>query len=566
MTVGRRSRALLASAALVLASCGAQTQLIVVIGTDLALPMQADRITLTVEGAEEADASSMPMTIEVPVANGMPSGGWTLGVRPRTGASQVIVRAEALLGTAPVVSTRVVTTFRAGETRYVPVLLSSRCAALRCPASLVCDANRGCVEPTVVDASTLPSTRPCAPSTERCGTQCVDTSRDRSNCGACGAACSGTCVQGICETRAVRELVAGARHTCARTQGGEMFCWGALGTNEVQQPARVSIGNVVQMAAGREHVCARTSDRRDACWGTNGSGQIGAQVQESSTPRALDRTDFTGTSRHIAAGAKHTCIATTEGMRCWGGNSRSQSGPMAAESIRSTPVPATLDVVHAAAGDAFTCFARALLPANSSNGAVSCFGDNTLGQCGATPPTLFSQPRDITFSDGSGLRRVTVLAAGAEHVCALREGASVLCWGSNARRQIGSNADVERQPLPQLVTNHSFSSIYAGGANTCGLDMDRRLWCWGDNTNRWLFDDSESRIATPRRVHWLSGRVRAVAIGAGATNTAGVAPTRICVALDSGLVYCWGDNQDGHRGVGSDAPSLSAPRLVVLPQ
>jgi alpha-tubulin suppressor-like RCC1 family protein len=76
----------------------------------------------------------------------------------------------------------------------------------------------------------------------------------------------------------------GGSHTCARSPGAEVYCWGKggrLGTGSSQgslAPVRVS-GELAFSAitSGRDHTCGWTDDepQRAYCWGLNDHGQLG---------------------------------------------------------------------------------------------------------------------------------------------------------------------------------------------------------------------------------------------------------------------------------------------------
>jgi alpha-tubulin suppressor-like RCC1 family protein len=93
----------------------------------------------------------------------------------------------------------------------------------------------------------------------------------------------------------VAQMTTGSHHTCARTRGGSLWCWG---TNDAGQlghgstidrllPAPVSIGPVLELATGAVsgHQCARKADGSVLCWGSNARGQLGdGTTVDRSTP------------------------------------------------------------------------------------------------------------------------------------------------------------------------------------------------------------------------------------------------------------------------------------------
>jgi alpha-tubulin suppressor-like RCC1 family protein len=81
-----------------------------------------------------------------------------------------------------------------------------------------------------------------------------------------------------------------------------------------------------------------------------------------------------------------------------------------------------------ALGEAFAC-------ALSSDGTVSCWGDNPRGQLGR-PGYGYGQDA----APVPGLSDVIGIAAGDTHACALRKNGEVLCWGDNHFDQAGQSA------------------------------------------------------------------------------------------------------------------------------
>ncbi|MBT8492659.1 MAG: RCC1 repeat-containing protein, partial [Deltaproteobacteria bacterium] len=122
-------------------------------------------------------------------------------------------------------------------------------------------------------------------------------------------------------------LTAGNNHTCALTDSGQAFCWGAnadgqIGDGTVGDPSAVAtlVGAglaVASIEAGHAHTCARGDDSTVYCWGDNSRGQLGngdTEGQDVTAPiPVLDD------SQLVAAGGRHSCAIDASGsMQCWG--------------------------------------------------------------------------------------------------------------------------------------------------------------------------------------------------------------------------------------------------------
>ena len=72
------------------------------------------------------------------------------------------------------------------------------------------------------------------------------------------------------------------------------------------------------------------------------------------------------------------------------------------------------------------------------SGTIRCVGGNGSGQLGNGSRAATKVP-----VAGQGIADVLRLAAGVDHICALRSGGRVMCWGSNQRGQLGDGTTAE---------------------------------------------------------------------------------------------------------------------------
>jgi len=192
-----------------------------------------------------------------------------------------------------------------------------------------------------------------------------------------------------------------------------------------------------------------------------------------------------------------------------------------------------------AAGGSHTC-------GITQSGAVVCWGGNASGQVGdasagaqVTRPVLVSQPGGLNS-----------LAVGIDYTCGLTAAGSAICWGLNARGQLGiGRAGAPAGPTP-VVGNHSFASLSAGARHVCGLEADGVAWCWGDNNSGQLGTGNTRGAHTPQRV---TGSTKFKMLAAGSDHTCGLAT--------DGRVFCWGDGFSGQLGRGA-RESQSEPVAV----
>ncbi len=167
----------------------------------------------------------------------------------------------------------------------------------------------------------------------------------------------------------ITAIAADESHTCAVLGGGTMKCWGSNtsgeagdGTNGAAndrlspvsvrdlENGRGILFNISDIALGQSHSCARTGGGGVRCWGFNATGQLGdASTTDRTTPdhvvkivvdpvqHTLTQVPYSGLVQ-IAAGAAHSCAVQSNGTPlCWGGNDFGQIGDTTTTN-HSTPV------------------------------------------------------------------------------------------------------------------------------------------------------------------------------------------------------------------------------------
>jgi alpha-tubulin suppressor-like RCC1 family protein len=231
-----------------------------------------------------------------------------------------------------------------------------------------------------------------------------------------------------------------------------------------------------------------------------------------------------------------------------------------------------LTVKQIVAGERHTC---ALL----SDGTVKCWGLNNNGQLGSGRGSgekvlLASAAELVSITNTPGVK-VTAIAAGWFHTCALLSDGSAKCWGWNDHGQLGygnteSIGDDEPPssvgPLSLTTTAGVTVTALAAGRHTCALLSDGSVKCWGGTPygygNNELIGDNE----VPSSVGPIS-----------VTTTPGVTVTSIacsfyntCAVLSDGSLKCWGMNGWGELGSGNvdsigdnELPSAVGPVSVT---
>ena len=337
-------------------------------------------------------------------------------------------------------------------------------------------------------------------------------------------------------------IATGAYHTCALTAVGGVKCWGdnfagdlGDGTTTISTTTPVDVlglaKGVTAIAAGQAHTCAVTSAGGVKCWGWNDSGQLGnGTTTDSSVP--VDVSGLAKGVTAIVANWNHTCAITVEGgVKCWGWNEYGQLGN-GTTTDSSVPVDVTglrSRVTAVATGMWHTC-------ALTVEGGVKCWGHNEYGVLGNGTTTDSLIPVDV-----SGLASgVTAIAAGQwMHACAVTRAGGVKCWGSNYYGELGTGTTTDSLiPVDVSGLTSGVTAIAAGFLHTCAETTAGGVKCWGDNDYGALGDGTTTDRHTPVDVVGLASGVASVVAG----------DVHTCVLTAAGGVKCWGRIVEGPEG------------------
>src|SRR6266853_1567889 len=274
---------------------------------------------------------------------------------------------------------------------------------------------------------------------------------------------------------------AGGHHTCARTNGGAIYCWGRdlygqLGSGFVSvapEAAPIPVASTSRysaVGAGENHTCAVDQSGAAFCWGNNAASQLGSSGGPSANPVPSAVTGGHA-FRTLVAGDRHSCGLGTDSVTyCWGANASGELGD-GTDSTRRSPV-VVRDVVEwldVTAGTNHTC-GRVI------DYSARCWGKNDHGQLGTgQADSLARRPVEV-----SGGRSWIMLAAGGAHTCGIASDTLAYCWGANGSGQLGDSSFLDRPaPVPVHGGIH-FSWITGGDAHTCAFSTTAAVCGWGD--------------------------------------------------------------------------------------
>lgn len=302
----------------------------------------------------------------------------------------------------------------------------------------------------------------------------------------------------------VRKLATSSRASCAVTAAAGAKCWGEEMLGQPDQGAsRIPLDvsglapGVTDIGVGTANVCAVTTAGEVKCWGSNSHGVLGTQ---NNIFAYLPMTVFgVFNAKQVAVGRDFACVVSAGGaVRCWGDNQVSQLGRPALDpdtnlEINITPrlvAGLSTGVAQVVAGAGFAC-------ALTTSGAVKCWGKNTYGVLGSGAPSGDVQKVPVAVP---GLTQVVHLTTAETHVCALRAGGDVLCWGGNMFGQIGDGTLEDRYTPVAVSSLAGVVDVAAGWFHTCAALADGKVKCWGSNVDNALGFSGLTQSTSPKEV------------------------------------------------------------------
>ncbi len=319
---------------------------------------------------------------------------------------------------------------------------------------------------------------------------------------------------------------------------------------------------VPALSAGGGSTCELTRDGGVKCW----DGRSGTPV---------DVFGLTSGVAAVSVGGSHTCILTTSGgAKCWGSNESGQLGNGTGPYSSDTPV----DVKGLPSGVAAVSAGRDHTCALTTGGGVKCWGYNRYGQVGngtTTGPDCGGYCHATAVDVGGLTSGVAAVSAGGRHTCALTTGGGVKCWGGNEVGQLGNGmatgpelcaleAPCSSHPIDVTGLTSGVTAVSAGGAHTCALTTGGGVQCWGWNDGGQLGNGTDTGpeiCLSASPCSTTPGDVTGLT-GEVAVVSAGYAHT--CALTTGAGVKCWGYNYYGKLGNGTLGNSSSAVDVTGL--
>jgi alpha-tubulin suppressor-like RCC1 family protein len=411
-------------------------------------------------------------------------------------------------------------------------------------------------------------------------------------------------------------VAAGWGHTIALKSDGTLWAWGYNGNgqlgngtaNDSHSPVQIGSGtNWVSVAARMFHTVALKSDGTLWAWGSNYYAQLG---DGTATDRYSPKQEYTHSTNwvSVAAGVEHAVALKSDcTLWAWGNNYFGQLGD-GTTTQRTSPIqiytpglcaePTTGSVwtwgnnwdgqlgngkyrelgvftpeqvnglygIKAVAGGGsgndvdFNEAAYSSTYVLKQDGTVWAWGANWNGQLGNGSLTESATPVQVVKCSGGGvctggpLTGVTAIAAGYDHVAALRSDGTIWTWGANWLNVLGRKAGSSgwsTVAIPIVETNGvtpitGFIAVAASKYyTTIALKNDGTVWAWGSNSYGELGQGGYSSSSVdPVQVRIQGGFLTdIIAISAGISH--------VLALKADGTVWAWGNNQYGQLGDGT---------------
>lgn len=171
-----------------------------------------------------------------------------------------------------------------------------------------------------------------------------------------------------------------------------------------------------------------------------------------------------------------------------------------------------------------------------TDGSLWGWGNNASGQVG-----VGSHQRADLVQIGTSTDWASIFA-GRDHTLAIKNDGTLWSWGYNAEGQLGHGDLFSRNVPTQIDAGADWAVIEPGSAHNAAIKTDGTLWAWGFNANGQLGDGSTTQRSTPVQIGTLNTWA---SVSAGDTHT-------VAIKTD-GTLWAWGSNSLGQLGTGGDS-------------
>jgi len=343
---------------------------------------------------------------------------------------------------------------------------------------------------------------------------------------------------------------AGAGHSLAVTECGELWAWGENGdgrtglgvsTGYTLIPTRVGNAyNWATVSTGSARSFAITTDGELWAWGRNSFGGTGLGIYIGYTP-VPTRVGNASNWATIATGSSHSLATTTNGeLWAWGLNDNARTGLNI--NTGNTSVPTR---VGSASSWATVSAGSTHSLATTTNGELWAWGDNFSGRTGLN----ISSGNTLVPTRVGSATNWEMISANSSHSLAITTNGELWAWGSNTHGKLGVSSGNMLVPT-QVGTATNWATAVAGTNHSVATTTNGELWAWGQNDfGRTGLGISTGNTIAPTR------------IGTG-TNWATVSDAVSHAITTNGELWAWGPNWSGRLGDGTTVNRHTPVRIA----
>ncbi len=315
-----------------------------------------------------------------------------------------------------------------------------------------------------------------------------------------------------------------------------------------------------RLTGGRYHSCELSAGGVASCWGQDDFGQLGngGTSVDSQLPVAVDASAIGNpVFTQLAGGDYHSCGVTAAGTAsCWGQDDYDQLGDGGSRVDSQVPVAVDASAVGNPSFAQLTAGARHSCGLTTV-GVAYCWGDDALGQLGTGGSSQDSAVPVAVDTSAIGNPSFAQLTTGQFHTCGLTTTGVAYCWGYDYKGQLGDGGARNDSQEPVAVDtsgigNATFTQLSAGTWHTCGLTTEGLATCWGYNDYGQLGNGTDVDSQSPL---W----VNTDAIGNPSFAHLSAGEGHVCGLTTAGLVYCWGNDAYGQLGDGAGSQDSCGP-------
>lgn len=281
----------------------------------------------------------------------------------------------------------------------------------------------------------------------------------------------------------------------------------------------------ISLSAGVSQTCAALSDGRVKCWGRgvlgDGSGRRTSRVPV--TVRGISTAIAVSTDGSISC-----ALLQGGGAECWGKTSwvDEKFKKHGATNLLPVPVPALTGAVQLSAGSSGSC-------AVLSGGSIQCWGQGRYGALGDGTRADSLVPVTV-----AGINNATSVSIAISHACAVLADTTVRCWGTSGL--LGHNALLDALTPIQVpgITDAKAIDVWEWDAiESCAILLGGRVDCWKPSYEH----GSSKQFDRKRRLQWASG---SSSFGRGAQTDQNWGFSIACAVLKTRTVRCNGNWSD----------------------